>query len=243
MTSWGQAIGGLAIAAAIAFGGVTLGGSLIDMQRAGRIVTVKGLAEREVEADLASWRIPYRGVDASSGAALADAERSSAAIVAFLEGGGVDAAEISVEPYSLRIERSYLQEGGAQREVVRYVAVGAVRVRTDKVDAVAELTGQTRALLDAGVLLGDSDYAEAAKPEYIFTGLNTIKPDLIREATEAARASAAQFAEDSGATVGGIATANQGVIQILPRDGQFGERQERHKIVRVVSTVRYYLND
>ncbi len=243
MSSWGQAIGGVAIAAAIAFGGLTVGQSLIEMRRADRVVTVKGLAEREVEADIASWRIPYRGVGDSTASALAEAERASDAVRRFLEEGGLDAEEISFEPFSLRIERNFLQEGGAQREVVRYIAVGAVRVRTTKVAEIAELSTETLALLDAGVLLGDSDYAEAARPQYLFTRLNDIKPDLIREATQAARTSAEQFAEDSGASVGDIATANQGVIQILPRDGQFDERAERNKIVRVVSTVEYYLDD
>lgn len=243
MSSWGQAIGGLAIAAAIAFGGVTLGSSLIDMQRAGRIVTVKGLAEREVEANIASWRIPYRGVGADSAAALAQAGRGQQAIIGFLEAGGLAADEVSTEPYSLRIERNFLQEGGVQREVVRYVAIGAVRVRTSKVSQIAQLSAETRELLDSGVLLGEGDYSEAAKPEYLFTELNSIKPSLIEEATKAARASADQFAKDSGAEVGDIATANQGVITILPRDGQFNERLERYKIVRVVSTVRYYLSD
>ncbi len=41
--------------------------------------------------------------------------------------------------------------------------------------------------------------------------------------------------------MGDIASADQGVIQILPRDGQYEQRLERNKIVRVVSTVRYYL--
>ena len=116
-------------------------------------------------------------------------------------------------------------------------------MRTEKVDAIQALVGETQRLLDAGVLLGDNDYAEATRPAYLFTGLNQIKPALIREATENARASAQQFADDSGSRVGAIASANQGVIQILPRDGEFDERAERLKTVRVVSTVRYFLEN
>ena len=243
MNNWGQAIGGIAIAAAIAFGCVTLGSSLIDMRSAGRLVTVKGLAERDVEANLASWRIPYRGVGGSSAAALDQAERGQQAIAEFLESGGVPSDEISFEAEAMRIERTFLQEGGVRREVVRYVAVGAVRVRTPNVEEVAALSSKTRALLDAGVLLGEGDYAEAAKPDFLYTELNSIKPELISEATKAAFASAEQFAEDSGAAVGDIASADQGVIQILPRDGQMSERRERYKRIRIVSTFRYYLRD
>lgn len=243
MPSIGTAIGGIAIAAGLAFAGLQVAESVAELRKSDRVVTVKGLAEREVEATIASWRIPYRGVAEDAQTALAAAQRSSRQVRAFLEEGGLPDDEITFEPYTLRIERVYLQQGGTQVETQRYTAVGAARVRTENVDAVDALSGGTLDLLDAGVLLGDSDYAEASKPQYLFTELNAIKPDLLTEATSAARRSAEQFASDSGATVGAIASANQGVIQILPRDGQYDERAERNKIVRVVSTVEYYLDD
>jgi hypothetical protein len=81
--------------------------------------------------------------------------------------------------------------------------------------------------------------------EYIFTGLNDIKPQMIAEATNSAREAAEQFAKDSGARVGGIKYANQGVFQILPRDSNnsYEERQSRYKTVRVVSTINFSIQD
>lgn len=240
---WGVAAGGLLLAVGVAFAGHQLGQSLIDRERAARVVTVKGLAERAVEADVAFWRIPFRGEGADGSAALTAAERARETVAAFAVDGGLAPDAVSAEPYTLRIERMFVNTPQGQQERVRYIAVGAVRIRTERVAEVAALTAETNALLDAGVLLGENDYAEAVRPEFLFTGLNAIKPAMLAEATQAARASARQFAEDSGAAVGAIASANQGVIQILPRDGRFDERTERYKIVRVVSTVAYYLED
>lgn len=242
--NFGAAIGGIALAAAVAFAGIQLGESLIEMRKADRVVTVKGLSETEVEADVANWRLPFRATAEDARAALAEAEKSREAIRKFAREGGIKPEEISDEPYAIRVERIYMNNPqGGQDERVRYVAVSAVRLRSGDIDAIEKLVAQTEKLLNAGVLLGDNDYAEAAKPEFLFTKLNDIKPQILKEATEAARRSAAQFAEDSGAAVGEIASADQGVIQILPRDGQYEERGERHKIVRVVSTVRYYLTN
>lgn len=241
--NWGAAIGGVAVAVGIGLAGMQLGESFVDSKRAGRTVVVKGLSEREVEADVASWRVPFRGVANDTAAAIAEAERSRKAVVDFARQGGLAADALSSEPYVLRLERYFVNQNGGQEERIRYVAVGAVRMRTNDVASVAALASETQTLLDGGVLLGENDYGEALKPHYLFTGLNEIKPGLIAEATKAARNSADQFASDSGATVGGIASANQGVIQILPRDGDFDERLERNKIVRVVSTVAYYLED
>jgi len=88
-----------------------------------------------------------------------------------------------------------------------------------------------------------SDYGPSG-PTYLFKGLNDIKPALIAEATAAARASAEQFAKDANATLGGLRRANQGVIQILPRDQGAGmsEESQASKTVRVVSTLEYYLD-
>jgi hypothetical protein len=86
---------------------------------------------------------------------------------------------------------------------------------------------------------------------YKFTGLNSIKPDMITEATRNARAAASRFASDSGSKVGAIRQANQGVFSILPADqgsdpsesggGNFGGDSSLKKTVRVVTSVQYYL--
>lgn len=75
--------------------------------------------------------------------------------------------------------------------------------------------------------------------------LNELKPDLIRQATEAAKAAAAEFAKSSGSRVGGIRTANQGVIVILARDESpaVSERHSAAKRIRAVTTVDYFLTE
>ncbi|HRY00769.1 MAG TPA: hypothetical protein P5171_11635, partial [Xanthomonadaceae bacterium] len=62
---------------------------------------------------------------------------------------------------------------------------------------------------------------------------------LIAEATSNARQAAEQFAEDSGAKVGGIRHASQGQIDISDRD----QSSPQVKKVRVVTTVEYFLVD
>jgi len=49
------------------------------------------------------------------------------------------------------------------------------------------------------------------------------------------------FLKIRGLTSGGIAGANQGVVQFLPLDGDSGVDYDREKKIRVVSTAKYYL--
>ena len=96
----------------------------------------------------------------------------------------------------------------------------------------------------AGVVLSSTGEFGSGGPTYIFNGLNALKPMMIAEATANAREAAEQFARDSGASLGGIRQANQGVFVILPRDQAPGvsEGGQLRKTVRVVSTVQYFLD-
>jgi uncharacterized protein len=80
-------------------------------------------------------------------------------------------------------------------------------------------------------------------PTFVFTKLNQLKPSMVKEATANARASAEQFAADSRSDLAGIRQANQGVFVILRRDQAPGinEGAQLQKVVRVVSTVQYFL--
>ena len=78
-----------------------------------------------------------------------------------------------------------------------------------------------------------------AQPRFLFTSLDTLKPELIAEATRDARRAATQFAQDSGSRVGAIRTARQGYFSITDRDGFSPDR----KLVRVVTHVEFFLVD
>jgi hypothetical protein len=107
-------------------------------------------------------------------------------------------------------------------------------------------------LLQKGIVLNSNPGQGLS---YKFTALNSIKPDMITEATRNARAAADRFAADSGSKVGSIRQANQGVFSILPADqgsdtgeagpggyGGFAADASLMKTVRVVTTVQYYLD-
>jgi hypothetical protein len=116
-------------------------------------------------------------------------------------------------------------------------------VRSEKPDVVQAASQRVNELVAAGVVLSSSGEFGSGGPTFIFNGLNALKPSMIAAATASARTAAEQFAKDSGTTLGGIRQANQGVFVILPRDQAPGvnESGQLRKIVRVVSTVQYFL--
>lgn len=203
-------------------------------------VTVKGLAEREVQADLALWPIKFQASGNDLAMIQEEVEIDLATISAFLRNAGFAAEEVQTQGLQVN---DYGMGYGGERPAERYAVIQTVLVRSNDVELMADVSRRLGELLRQGIVL-QQDW-QAMGPTYLFTGLNSIKPEMIAEATAAAREAADQFAQDSGAALGGIRTADQGVFQILPRDQLpvASETEQIFKIVRVVSTISYNLED
>lgn len=224
------------LALGIAVSGYLVSDGLVHLRGGERAVSVRGVSEREVKADLAIWPIQYTVTDNDLATAQKTLEDQGKKVEAFLKKQGVADADVRVQRVDVTdlLAQQYrpdnIQNG-------RYILTKTYMVRTTdvgKVDAVFRAVGD---LISEGVIL-----AQGSGPAYMFTKLNDVKPAMIAEATRSAREGAQKFAEDSGARVGGIKTAYQGLFQINARDDDSAmESSVIDKRVRVVTTVEYYL--
>ncbi len=245
----GTTLLGLLLALGLILGGWILGVEIKNTRLADRYVTVKGLVERNVKSDLAIWPLSYKEAGDDLTALYAKTEADKKVILDFLQQQTIQPNEIELGVIRV-VDTQANEYGGGQRAPHRYIVEQQITVRTARVDVVATAAQKTMALLQKGIVLGGNPGQGLA---YKFTALNSIKPDMITEATRNARAAADRFASDSGSKVGAIRQANQGVFSILPADqgaaGEPGEGGEMSygadaslmKTVRVVTTVQYYL--
>lgn len=222
----------LLVAAGLAVAGWFAAQGMARLKTQDRYVTVKGSAERIVDADLLVWPLPH----SVGGNDLAEVQRhldaNTAAIRDFFLQAGFEAGEIVVSPP--RLEDRWAYAYGENRPPERYRYGNTVSLRTNRVDKALAALRRSGELVGRGVMIG-----EGSQPDFDYTKLNDIKPALIAEATANARESAEQFAKDSGARLGGIRSANQGVVTISDRD----QSSPQVKKVRVVTTVEYFLKD
>ncbi len=232
------------LAVGLALAGWFVGHGFAAGRATDRYVTVKGVSEREVRADLALWPLRIVATDNDLGRAQARIGSSVREIRTFLARNGVDTARIELQGYE--VNDAYAnQYRDANAVTARYVIRQTVMVRSDKPDVVLAASQRVGDLVNAGVVLTSGGEFGSGGPTFLFTRLNTLKPEMIAEATARARESAQQFARDSRSTLGGIRTAFQGMFEILPRDQAPGVQEESQlaKTVRVVSTVEYFLRD
>ena len=234
----------------LVFGGWLLGAQIKAIRLADRYVTVKGLVERTVRSDTAIWPVTFKEAGNDLPAVFAKSETDKAAVLQFFADGGIASQEVTVGQIQV-IDRQANEYGGNQAGP-RYIVQQTVTVHSTDVDKVARAGQKTSELVHAGIAVGGQNGLGGIN--YIFTGLNALKPDMITEATRNARASADRFAADSGSQVGSIRSANQGVFSISPEDAgssaqaadepsgdQQGADASLMKKVRVVATVEYYL--
>lgn len=230
------------LALGIALAGLLIGRGFVKARAADRFVTVKGVAEREVRANIAFWPLRFVATSDNLAEAQMRIKRSTSAVYNFLKRAGIDSASTEVQRTEVTDVLANPYRSGTTQS--RYIVSQTVMVRTDQVEKVSAASQSVGALVDAGVVLSSSGGPDTG-PTYLFTQLNSLKPDMIAEATASARKAAEQFAKDSGSELGGIRTASQGVFEILARDRAPGifEGSQVNKTLRVVTTVEYLLED
>jgi uncharacterized protein len=221
------------LSAGLVIGGYLMGDGLVRMKQADRAVTVRGLAEREATADLATWTIAYSAKAGDLQSAQAKVDADTKAIREFFNSLGFKADDL--QPTGANV--SQYNENG----VTAYTVKQRLSLRTTDIKRAQDAVKRQFDLVKSGVEL-----EEGSGMAYTYTKLNTIKPPMIAEATKDARKSAEQFAKDSGTDVGSIKSATQGYFEVTARDGDgeggWGVSDSPYKKVRVVTTVEYYLD-
>lgn len=234
-TSFAVVLGGFIFAGLLAFALIASNAAL-DVKAHERTVQVKGLAERDVPADIVIWPLSYQVASNDLNELYASIDEKNKIINRFLADNGMDLSEVTTS--APQVLDRYAQAYGSTAEIeFRYVATSTITLYSNDVDTVRKAMQNVIALGRSGIALSGAQYGN--EMQFLFTGLNDIKPDMIEEATVNARAAAEKFAADSESTLGKIRTATQGQFSISDRDST----TPHVKKVRVVSTIEYYLSD
>ncbi|MCK9169654.1 MAG: SIMPL domain-containing protein, partial [Treponema sp.] len=201
---------GILTAAALIISSVIIAAGFGRIAKPDRIVSVRGLAEREVDADLAVWPLTFSIGGNNLLELQTDIVGKTKTVAVYLERQGLSQDDYTVQAPAITDTsiNPYMNENKSR---YIYIAREAVLVRSKNVTAVKSAQAHSLDLMGSNIAVSQ-DYD--GKVQYEFTGLNSIKPEMIAEATKNARAAAEQFAHDSGSKVGKIKSASQGLFTI-----------------------------
>ncbi len=224
---------GLFIALGLGALGYFISHSILKVKMLERSVAVKGLAQKEVKADTAIFPIHFQDTAPSMDELNTKIKTDLEKITKFLTDLGFYESEITISTPQIndRVAQNYENVNTD----VRFVSDSLITVYTKKVDKVIKLQHELYKLTDSGIIARNDSY----ETRYIYTGLNTIKPQMIEVATKNARDAALKFAKDSHSKLGKIKQASQGYFAIEDRDTS----TPYIKQIRVVTNVSYYLDD
>lgn len=225
----------LLIALGLAFLGLGIRSGLRSFTESQRDVEVRGLAVREVEANVVTWPIVFTSVGNDLPSLYSDVAATNDKIVKFLADNGISSDDISVTAPSMKDLST--DRYNDKPLPYKYSITSVVTVCSEQVDKVRALINRQGELLQQGIPIEQGDWEH--RITYDYNGLNTIKPEMIAEATQNARTAAYKFADDSHSDLGKIKTAYQGQFTIEDRDNF----TPWVKTVRVVTTLTYYLED
>ena len=222
------------VAAIVAFGllllGLCLKGGIDNFTNKDRRVTVKGLAEKEVDADKVVWTLRLQESDNELKPIFGRLKSKVKIIEDYLKEKGVDKkGVISVSPFD--VTDNLANVWGDNRPRYNYSVICSVLVTSNDTKFISELISQSNELIERDVIL-DSNSAD-----YDYTKFQKLKPEMMAEAISNAEKTAKQFAENSHSKINKIVEAGQGEFSIESSEIPY------KKNVRVVSTITYSLKD
>lgn len=222
--------GGL-IALGLFFGGLFIYCGITRFANKDRAVTVKGLSTREVEADYAVWPLSYAWSGNDLPALYERLEQVTARVKKHLLALGFEDADI--RQGSINVHDNWSDYYGNHRPEYKYTLNTSLIVSTNKVQLVVASQGKEAELLKEGIIVKTEQW----NLDYQYNGLPELKPSMIEEATQNARAVAQKFADDAQCSLGSIRRASQGQFSV-----ENDQYQPWIKHVRVVTTVDYFLD-
>ena len=223
-------LAGALIAVGLCLGGLFIYLGISKIASKDRAVSVKGLSTREVKADYAVWPLSFAWSGNDLPALYEKVEQVTARVKKHLLALGFEEADI--RQGSISVNNNWDSYYGNRPEF-KYTLSTSLIVSTDKVQLVIASQGKEAELLKEGIIVTSQTW----NLDYQYNGLTELKPSMIEEATQNARAVAQKFAEDAKCSLGSIRRASQGQFSV-----ENDEYQPWVKHVRVVTTVDYFLN-
>ena len=122
------AVPALILAAGLVVGGLLFGVGVARVRADDRFVTVKGVAEREVQADLAIWPLRLVAADNDLAQASRTLRASEQRLREFLAAQGIDSTQLSVQDFAAT--DAFANQFGGNQITSRYALRQTVVVRS-----------------------------------------------------------------------------------------------------------------
>lgn len=210
-----------------------------------RSIHVKGLSEKEVVADLGTWKLTISLAGNDIIVLNQKASEQKRIVVDGLLSSGFKASEVNGDlPIAIedKMVDRYNDRFDPEKQA-RYVLDTTIQLETTDVEKLFKSTHVINQFIGQGIFFKGS-----TAPTFFYSKLNEIKPEMLKEAGANAFAGALELANNTKSQVGKIKDASQGAFSIRLRndiseyDNGFAKLSPYLR-ARVVTNVTYFIND
>ena len=205
--------GGL-VPASIVIGAVliicTLVGSatIVKVKGFGNTISVTGAAFKPIKSNLAIWEAEITVTSVTLEDAYDRLKGDMKHLTRFMSDNGFESGDYKT--LGVNIRKQYNRD----RVETGVILTQKISLELVDVERISELSLKASELIEKGVEI------RSFSPRYLFTGLDDLKLEMIKAATENAKLRAQQLAETTGNEVGAPTSARVGVFQIRPLHSQ-----------------------
>lgn len=196
---------------AIIVASALLGNAFINRHQRTGAIEVTGLGQQNFSSDLVVWEGNFSRENLNIQNAYADLEKDRKAVLEYLVSKGIPETQVIFNAVNTNpvYEQNYSSTGNYIGQTLRgYQLNQSLQIESKDIEKVEQVSREVTELLLQGVKF----YSQA--PRYYYTQLESLKIEMISKATEDARLRAEKIAENSGATLGKLISANMGIFQI-----------------------------
>ncbi len=217
----------------LSLGGFLVGHGFVRMKQLDQIVEVRGLDEKLVEANEATWDISFSLSGNNLQEMTAKLTQKQASLKEYLLTQGFTRDEFQAS--AITTNDNHANHYGNKLPADRFTVRTKIMIGTKQVKKITDIYENSGQLPLEGLV------REQSSVQYYFTDLNAVKPEMLKNATASAREAAESFARDSGSHLGGIKSATQGLFSITSPYANWDDATSKMKKVRVVTRVSYFL--
>lgn len=206
--------GTLAISIAVIWAAYNLGDAYTDKNRINDTVEVTGLGTQDFTSDLIVWSGSFSRKEMNLQSAYASLNDDQQYIKKYLIEKGVDEKEMvfNAVDISKQYEYDYDADGNSSKRFAGYLLTQTVSIESQEVDLVEKVAREVTEIINAGIEFN------SYSPSYYYTKLEELKIEMLASATQNGRERAEKIAENSGASLGELKSADMGIFHILGRN-------------------------
>lgn len=198
-------------AIAIIIASFVLGNAVINRNRPQGTIVVTGLGESNFTSDLVVWEGNFNRESTDLKTAYASLEKDRNAVTSYLKSKGIPQEQLIFNAVNTNplYQQNYSNDGRFLGQTFQgYQLNQSLVIESKEVEKVEKISREITELLNQGIAF----YSQ--QPRYYYTGLESLKLEMIAKATEDARIRAERIAENSDSDLGDLINANMGIFQI-----------------------------